>query len=393
MLALGIMVPVLPRLVREMVGGDTAQAARMCGLFGSAWALMQFLCSPLVGALSDRFGRRPIALISNFGQGLDYFFMALAPALSWLFVGRIISGITAASVSVGGAYIADITPPERRAKAFGMLGAAFSLGFIIGPAIGGFLGSYGPRVPFFVAGACSLLNALYGYFVLPESLPLSRRATWRWSAINPLASFVLLGSHPMLIRLGLLTVLANTAGEALPHVGVLYTDYRYGWGPQAIGFVITAGSLCSVAVQILAVGPAVARWGEARVLRATMSMGFLGLLIYGTAWSGPLYLVGIVPIALWGAAGPVQQALMTRHIREDQQGMLQGAQSSLWGVAGLVGPAVFTTAFASAISDDSVLPHVVGAPFYMAAAFLGAAILIARGVNNKGSVPTDGAAH
>lgn len=386
MLALGIMVPVLPRLVREMVGGDTAQAARLCGLFGSAWALMQFLCSPLVGALSDRFGRRPIALISNFGQGLDYFFMALAPALSWLFVGRIISGITAASVSVGGAYIADITPPERRARAFGLLGAAFSLGFIVGPAIGGLLGSYGPRVPFFVAGACSLLNAAYGYFVLPESLPVSRRATWRWQAVNPLASFVLLGSHPMLMRLGFLAVLANIAGEALPHVGVLYADYRYGWGPQAIGLVITVGSLFSVAVQTLAVGPVVGRFGEARVLQATMSMGLVGLLIYGTAWSGPLYLLGIVPMALWGASGPVLQALMTRHIREDQQGMLQGAQSSLWGVAGLVGPTVFTTAFAAAITPGSWMPHVPGAPYYVAALFLLLAILIARKVDSSGSV-------
>jgi len=380
MLALGIMVPVLPRLVRDMVGGDTAHAARMCGLFGSAWALMQFLCSPLVGALSDRFGRRPIALISNFGQGLDYFFMALAPSISWLFVGRIISGITAASVSVGGAYIADITPPERRAKAFGLLGAAFNLGFIIGPAIGGFLGSYGPRVPFFVAGACSLLNAVYGYFVLPESLPMGRRAPLSWKKTNPLASFVLLGSHPMLIRLGLVAVFANVASEALPHVSVLYTDYRYGWSAQTVGFIITTASLCSVAVQLFLVGPAVRRLGEGRVLQTSMLLGALGLAIYGAAWSGSIYGLGILASALWGAAGPVHQSLMTRYIREDQQGSLQGAQSSLWGVAGLIGPGIFTSVFADAISKDAVVPNMPGAPFFLASIFLLIGVFLARGV-------------
>lgn len=380
MLALGIMVPVLPRLVRDMVGGDTAHAARMCGLFGSAWALMQFLWSPLVGALSDRYGRRPIALISNFGQGLDYLFMAVAPALSWLFVGRIISGITAASVSVGGAYIADITPPERRAKAFGMLGAAFNLGFIIGPAIGGFLGSYGPRVPFYVAGACSLLNAVYGYFVLPESLPQARRAPLSWKKVNPLASFTLLASHPMLIRLGLVALFANVASEALPHVSVLYTDYRYGWSAQTIGLMITTASLCSVAVQLLLVGPAVRRLGEGHVLQLSMTMGAVGLTIYGMAWTGSLYALGMVISALWGAASPVHMSLMTRYIREDQQGSLQGAQSSLWGVAGLIGPGVFTSVFADAISDDAWLPHVPGAPYYLAALILLVGVYLTRGV-------------
>ena len=370
MLALGIMVPVLPRLVRDMMGGDTAQAARMCGLFGSAWALMQFLCSPLVGALSDRFGRRPVALISNFGQGLDYLFMALAPAISWLFIGRIISGITAASVSVGGAYIADITPPEKRARAFGLLGAAFNLGFIIGPAIGGFLGSYGPRVPFYVAGACSLLNAVYGYLVLPESLPLNRRATWSWKKTNPLASFQLLASHPMLIRLGVVAVLANVASEAIPHVSVLYTDYRFGWGAQMVGLIITAASIMSVCVQVFMVGPAVRRFGEGRVLQMSMCMGVVGLALYGAAWMGPIYMLGLIPGALWGAASPVHQSLMTRYIREDQQGSLQGAQSSLWGVAGLIGPGIFTTVFASAITPDSWMPHIPGAPFFVAALIL-----------------------
>ncbi len=382
MLALGIMVPVLPRLVLDMVGGDTAHAARMCGLFGSAWAMMQFLCSPMVGALSDRFGRRPIALISNFGQGLDYFFMAMAPGIYWLFVGRIISGITAASVSVGGAYIADITPPERRARAFGLLGAAFNLGFIIGPAIGGFLGSYGPRVPFFVAGACSLLNAVYGYFVLPESLPTERRAPMSWKKVNPLASFTLLGSHPMLIRLGLVALFANVACEALPHVSVLYTDYRYGWSAQTVGFVITTASLCSVLVQLFLVSPAVRRLGEGHVLQLSMTMGAVGLAIYGVAWSGPIYAMGIVAGALWGAAGPVHQSLMTRYIREDQQGSLQGAQSSLWGVAGLIGPGLFTTVFANAISEDAWVPNTPGAPFYLAALILLVGVWLARGVRN-----------
>jgi DHA1 family tetracycline resistance protein-like MFS transporter len=204
MLALGIMAPVLPKLVIQMEGGDVARAASITGVFGFAWAAMQFLFSPLLGAVSDRFGRRPVVLLSNLGLGLDYVVMALAPTLSWLFVGRIVSGITAASFSTAGAYIADVSPPEKRAAQFGMLGAAFGLGFIIGPAAGGLLGGVDLRLPFWVAAALSLANACYGFFILPESLPRERRARLELAKANPLGSLRLLRSRPALLAAALL---------------------------------------------------------------------------------------------------------------------------------------------------------------------------------------------
>src|SRR5258707_3730820 len=228
MLALGIVIPVLPKLVLDFAGGDAVRGADYLGLFGTAWALMQFLFSPIHGALSDPIGRRPIILLSNFGLGLDYILMALAPTLTWLFVGRVISGITAASVPAASAYIADVTPEEKRAKAFGMLGAAFGVGFIVGPAVGGLLGNISPRLPFWVAAALSLVNAMYGLFVLPESLSRERRAPFAWKRANPVGSLKLLRSHHELFGLAGATFLSALAHDSLPSTFVLYADYRYG---------------------------------------------------------------------------------------------------------------------------------------------------------------------
>src|SRR4051794_24886929 len=229
MFAIGIIIPVLPRLVEDFVSGDTAKAASIYGLFGTVWALMQFLFSPVLGSLSDRFGRRPIILLSNFGLGLDYILMALAPSLRWLFVGRVISGITAASISTAGAYIADVTAPEQRAAKFGMLGAAFGAGFVVGPALGGLLGDISPRLPFWVAAGFSLTNALYGLFVLPESLTRERRMAFSWQKANPLGALKLLWSHAELWGLACVSYLSNLAHVALPAVSVLYMGYRYNW--------------------------------------------------------------------------------------------------------------------------------------------------------------------
>lgn len=385
MLALGICLPVLPRLVREMVGGDTAAAAMAVGQFGTSWAAMQFLFSPLVGALSDRFGRRPVALLSNFGQGFDYLMMAAAPNLSWLFVGRMVSGITAASVSVGGAYIADVTPPERRARAFGLLGAAFQLGFIAGPALGGVLGNHNPRTPFWVAGVLSLLNACYGYFVLPESHPPHKRAKWSWRSVNPLASFTLLRSHHLLLGLAAVALLSNVAQEALPNVAVLYTDRRYAWSARTSGIALALAGVVSAIVQAFVVGPVV-RWvGERQVLLVSLLIGALGFCVYGAAPTGLVFgLVGIPLLALSSPASVALQSLMTRHIRDDQQGSLQGAQSSLWGVAGLIGPTLFTTVFARALSEnEGTYDSSLGAPFFLAAGLFVLACLLARYVTRN----------
>ena len=235
MLALGLIMPILPKLVESFVDNDTARAARIFGVFGTAWALMQFLFSPLLGSLSDRFGRRPVVLLSNFGLGLDYVLMALAPSLIWLFVGRVISGITSASISTAFAYIADITPAERRAAVFGKVGAAFGAGFIIGPAIGGLLGDADPRLPFWVAAGLSFANTMYGLLILPESLPRDRRAAFRWKSANPIGALRLLRSDRILAGLSVVNFFTQLAHAVLPSTFVLYATYRYGWDAKTVG--------------------------------------------------------------------------------------------------------------------------------------------------------------
>jgi DHA1 family tetracycline resistance protein-like MFS transporter len=248
MLALGIVVPVLPKLIDDFVHGNTARAAVIYGIFGSIWALMQFVFSPILGALSDRYGRRAVILLSNFGLGLDYVVMAVAPGVGWLFVGRVISGITAASFSAASAYIADITPPEKRAAGFGMLSAAFGLGFVLGPAIGGVLGNINPRLPFWVAAGFSFLNAMYGLFVLPESLPPEKRAAFRWRRANPMGSLKLLRSHRELFGLSISNFVGSIAHEALPTTFVLYAIYRYGWNERMIGIALATVGISSALV-------------------------------------------------------------------------------------------------------------------------------------------------
>ena len=261
-LSLGLMIPVLPSIVLGFMGGDTAGAAKVFGVFATAWGLMQFLCSPLLGALSDRYGRRPVILISCLGLGIDYVFMALAQSLTLLFIGRIISGITAATISTAFAYIADVTPPDGRAKAFGIVGVAFGLGFVVGPAIGGLLGGFDPRLPFWVSAAACIINAAFGWFVLPESLPPERRMAFAWKRANPIGSLRLLLSHRQLTGLAVVDFLANVAHQVLPSVFVLYAAYRYGWGETAVGLTLAFVGVCSAIVQGLLIGPIVSRIGR-----------------------------------------------------------------------------------------------------------------------------------
>src|SRR5258705_5713784 len=260
MLALGIVIPVLPKLVLDFLAGDTAGAAEIYGIFGTVFALMQFLLSPLHVALSDRFGRRPLILLSNFGLALDYVVMALAPNLWWLFVGRVISGITAASISVSYAYVADVTPPAQRAARFGMLGVAFGAGFVLGPALGGLAGAIDPRLPFWIAGVLSLANTLYGAFVLPESLPPERRAPVSWRRANPVGSFALLRSRPQLVGLAGVNFLGHLAHASLPNIGVPYMMYRYGWDERTVGLTMAGGGVCAMGGQGALIGPIVARF-------------------------------------------------------------------------------------------------------------------------------------
>jgi DHA1 family tetracycline resistance protein-like MFS transporter len=376
MFALGLILPILPKLVESFVDNDTASAARIFGLFGTVWALMQFLFSPILGGLSDRFGRRPVVLLSNFGLALDYVLMALAPSLTWLFIGRVISGITSASVSTAYAYIADVTPPERRAAMFGKIGVAFGAGFILGPAIGGLLGGMDPRLPFWVAAGLSFANTLYGLLILPESLPLERRAPFRWKSANPLGALHLLRSDRVLTGLSVANFLAQLAHVVLPSVFVLYASYRYGWDTTKVGLTLAIVGVCSMAVQGAAIGPIVRRFGERRALLLGLGSGAAGFLIYGVAPTGPLFWLGIPVMALWGVAGAAIQALMTQLVTPEQQGQLQGATSSVQSVSQMVGPFLFTLTFAYFIGAETPV-KLPGAPFLLAAALLLLALLIA----------------
>ncbi len=376
MLALGMVIPVLPKLVVAFLAGDTVRAARIYGLFGTVWALMQFLWSPVLGAASDRLGRRPVILLSNLGMGLDYVVMALAPTLSWLFAGRVVSGITAASIATGTAYIADVTPPERRATAFGMIGAAFGLGFVLGPALGGMLGAVDPRLPFWVAAGFSLANAAYGLLVLPESLPPERRGAFSWQRANPVGAIALLRSDRTLLGLGAATVLSNLAHQSLPSVFVLYAGYRYGWDARTIGLTLAGVGVCSAIVQGGLIRWVVRRLGERRTLLLGLAAGAVGFAIYGLAPTGPVFWLGTPVMALWGLASPAIQGLMTRRVAPDQQGRLQGANSSLLGMTGIVGPGLFTLAFAH-FADPAADWQLPGAPFLLAAALLIGAAAVA----------------
>ena len=372
MLALGTIVPVLPKLVVTFLNGDTAAAAEVYGVFGTAWALMQFLCSPLLGALSDRFGRRPVVLISNIGLGLDYVVMALAPSLWWLFVGRVVSGITAASISTGFAYVADVTPPEGRAARFGMLGVAFGAGFVLGPALGGI----DPRLPFWIAAALSLANALYGLFVLPESLPRERRAPFEWRRANPLGSLALLRSHRELLGLASVNFLGQVAHAVLPSVTVLYMGYRYGWDERTVGLVMAGVGVCAMVGQGALIGPVVRRFGERSALIAGLLFGAAGFAIYGVAATGAVFLIGVPLMALWGFASPAALGLMSRRVGPDEQGQVQGANGSIAGVANMIGPGLFTQIFAAGIAPERSW-QIPGAPFALAALMLLAAVVIA----------------
>jgi MFS transporter, DHA1 family, tetracycline resistance protein len=382
MLALGMIVPILPRLVIDFVDGDHALAADVYGWFGSVWALMQFLFSPVQGSLSDRFGRRPVILASNIGLGLDYILMALAPSLVWLFVGRVISGMTAASFSVANAYIADVTPPELRAARYGMIGAAFGAGFIIGPALGGLLGSDDPRLPFWVAAGFSLVNAAYGVFVLPESLPLSKRAPFSWRRANPLGSLTLLRSHRELFGLASASFLNSLAHAALPSVTVLYMTFRYGWDARMIGFSMTFIGACALVVQGGLIGRFVAHFGDRAALITGLAFGVAGFAAFGLAWTGTLFWIGIPILALWGLGGAAIQALMTKRVSAHEQGQLQGANASLMGIANMIGPIFFTVTYARAITS-SFGPWLSGAPFLLAAVFLTAAMIIGARVTES----------
>ncbi len=377
-MAMGMIVPVTPHLVEIMTGGDTAAAAFYVGMFSAAWALMQFLASPIMGALSDRFGRRRVILISNVGLAFAYVMSALAPNLLILFLSRILNGIMAASISTASAYIADVTPPERRAQAFGLIGAAFGTGFVLGPAFGGTLGDIDIQLPFWIAAGLSLANAAYGVFVLPESLPVENRSPrFSWKRANPVGSLVLLRRHRELLGLAAVHFLNNLAHTVLPAIFVLYASFRYGWSMQMVGISLGAVGIANMIVQGGLVRPAVRLLGERRLLLTGLCAAATGIAIYGLAPVGWMFWLGLPFGAMWGFYGAGAQSLMTRHVAPSEQGQLQGALGAIIGIAGMIGPAMFSTVFAQSLY---VAP---GAAFLLASAIMVIAATLAWRVTRR----------
>lgn len=375
-LAMGIIIPILPQLVRQFVHGNNAVAAHYIGDFGLIFGVMQFFFSPIIGSLSDRFGRRPVLLISIFGLGFDYLLMANAPNLGWLFVGRMISGITAASFSTASAYIADVTTAENRAKSFGLMGAAFGVGFTVGPALGGLLGHFDLRLPFWVAAGLALINGLYGLFVLPESLPKERRAAFNLAKANPVGSFTLLRSHPQLLGLASVLFLYYLSHQVLQSTMAIYTAQRYHWGPQMLGFNLMGVGICNILVQSFVVGPFVSRFGERGALYTGLTCGALGFFLYATATTSLQFWCALPVFAFMGLVQPGYQGLMTRRVSPSEQGRLQGANSGLMALAGITGPKLFTGVFAWSITAGGFLLG-EGATVYMASAFMALALVVA----------------
>ena len=384
MLAFGIIIPVLPHLIVDLIGGSITKAAVWSGGFGALFMLMQFVFSPVQGALSDRYGRRSVILISSFGLGIDFVVMAIAPSLWLLFVGRAISGVCAASFSTANAYIADITPKEKRAAAFGTLGAAFGIGFIIGPALGGFLGHLSIRLPFWIAGVLSLVNFGYGLFVLPESLPKEKRsAAFEWRQANPLGALLLLRRYPQVFGLATVFFLISLAQFSLNSTYVLYTDYRYGWGPQTVGYTLALVGLCSGLVQAVLVRRLMPTFGERRLIVGGLLLCIVGYGFFGFAPVAWIFLAGIPFLCLGGLAGPPAQAMMTQQVDPHEQGRLQGALTSLASLAGIFGPALFANTFALFISDHAPV-NLPGAAFVLSAVLLLAAAVIALNITRNG---------
>ena len=375
MLSIGIIIPALPKLVEDFMGGDTARAAEIFGVFGTVWALMQFLFTPVHGALSDRFGRRPIILISNFGLGVDYIVMALAPSLWWLLLGRTISGICAASIGAAFAYIADVTPPAERAARFGVLGGAIGIGFVLGPALGGVLATFDPHLPFWAAAALSICNGLYGLLILPESLPANRRSPFSWRRANPVGSLHLLRSDRELSGLAVVNFIASLGFVVLPSTFVLYTGYRFGWDTATVGIALGAYGVCLMAVQVGLVRFLVPRIGERNMLLLGFVLGAGGLALMGLANTPFLAWASIAIAPFSGLTGPAIQALMTSRVSPNQQGQLQGANGSVVGIAQLIGPTIFAGTFAYFIGAgrDWQLPgaaYLLAAVLYLAAGAL-----------------------
>ncbi|MCA9837899.1 MAG: TCR/Tet family MFS transporter [Trueperaceae bacterium] len=363
-LGIGIVIPVLPELIKQFVGGSESSAAVYFGPLAAVYALMQFVFAPILGSLSDRFGRRPIILIALSGLAVDYLIQGFAPSIVWLFVGRILAGIMGASFTAANAYIADISTPENRAQNFGLIGVAFGLGFIFGPALGGLLGGIWIRLPFFVAAGLVLINLLYGLFVLPESLKPENRSEFSWKKANPVGSILLLKNYPIVASLAATFVLTSLAQRGLETTWVLYTGYKFGWGEQTNGLTLAMVGVMAVIVQGFLIRPVIKRLGERRAIILSLGLSVFSFFIYGIATEWLMY-VAIIVGALSGIAGPAVQGLVAGSVRPDEQGKVQGALTSLISLTSVFAPLIFTTGLFGYFTSEKAPFVLPGAPFFL----------------------------
>ena len=379
---LGIIIPVLPKLIEELIHGNISMASRYAGWLTFAYAIMQFLFSPFLGNLSDKFGRRPILLFSLFGFGVDYVFLSFAPTIGWLFVGRIIAGITGASFTTATAYIADISAPEDRAKNFGLIGAAFGLGFIIGPVVGGLLGQYGSRVPFLAAAALAFINFFYGLFVLPESLPAENRRSFEWKRANPFGAFKHLKKYPAVGALSVSFFLVYMAVQSVQSVWSFFGIERFKWSPKIIGISLGMVGLLVGLVQGVLIRYINPKLGNTKSIYTGFGLYALGLVLFACATQGWMMFVFLIPYCLGGIAGPALQSIITGHVPANEQGELQGALTSLISVTSILSPVIMTGLFAYFTSNRTSL-YFPGAPFVLGAILMAAAGFVAYNVLNK----------
>ncbi|QJE98217.1 TCR/Tet family MFS transporter [Luteolibacter luteus] len=349
---IGVIVPVLPKLVEQLQGGDLEAAAHSVGWLGALYALMQFIFSPVLGSLSDRFGRRPVILGSLLGSGIDYLVLAWAPTMGWLYFARVVSGITAANISAASAYIADVTPPEKRAAGFGMIGAAFGLGFIAGPAIGGLLGAHDLRTPFFVAAGITLLNWLYGAFVLPESLAKENRRPFSWESAHPIKALVALKRWPIVFGLAGTHFLSVLSGNIYPALWVLYTGYRYGWDSKMVGWSLALVGILAAVVQAGLAGKVLKRIGEKRGIYVGLLGMAAAMFCYGSANKGWMIFAIIFVGSIAGIGSPATQSMISKAVPADEQGAVQGALNSIMSIAGILAPVLWTALFSWSIADE-----------------------------------------
>jgi len=376
-LGFGVIIPVLPRLVGQLSGGGLSGGAHVFGLLMASFGLFQFLCSPILGSLSDRFGRRPVLLVSLFFTIIDYVIMALAPSITWLFIGRIMSGITSASFTAASAYIADISPPEKRAQNFGMIGAAFGIGFILGPATGGLLGDISPRAPFWAAAALSLINFLYGLFVLPESLDKEHRRAFSTASLNPLKGLLILARYRWVLLMAASSALLALAQQSLQSTWVLYTEYRFSWTPLQNGLSLALIGLMSGVVQMGLTRVLVPRLGERRSILLGLGFNFLGFLCFALLTRGWMMIPACIIWSLSGIANPTTQSLLSKQYGPTEQGAVQGAGASIQSLMGILGPLIATAVFGYFTSDRAPV-RIPGSPFLLGAFLIAAATLLAR---------------